>query len=631
MESRGMVIVIRMNLRTRLCCLAVGIVGVLSCSSEEQPRGEVVLVFESDLAIPKDIDEMYVELSKNGTIGHSSAYVLEDLRLPSSLGVVSKDGESPVVRLRTLALKQKKVVLVRESVFTIPKDYVAKLRVPLQFLCLGKVSGDVSDVKNVRTSCAEGETCQDGECVPSEKLDGLLVPYNPASVVSSSCFDVKACLDTPANVLPNLNVSTCILDGVAADTVTNLALVAGADQEGFCYNNQCVVMLDKDTDWFVENNQVRLGTGFCSKLSTKTGALLATNRCVSKIEEQPICAPWTSVTDIDPNQLISNNGGSGGASGAGGSAGTAGVGGMSGSAGAAGTSSFVPTSCSPELSCGSTTCCESPLVPAGSYLQGRSTAGTDKFDMGSDQNELPEHTSTISAFYLNNFEVSVGRFRRFVDAYTGPPAANAGAHPTIANSGWDPAWNSQLAADTAALKTNVNCSIAPNWTDTPGANEEAPMNCISWYEAFAFCAWDGGRLPTEAEWEYAAAGGDENRLYPWGAAPPDMVLARYGGMISLAKQPVTQYTPGRARWGQLELAGGMEEWVLDVGPVGAYSGNTCDNCADLGTGNSAVRGTRGRSFSESVTIPELFRSAKRSAALANDHVFAVGFRCAYDP
>ncbi len=50
----------------------------------------------------------------------------------------------------------------------------------------------------------------------------------------------------------------------------------------------------------------------------------------------------------------------------------------------------------------------------------------------------------------------------------------------------------------------------------PGTNETYAINCMTWYEAFAFWVWAGGRLPIEAEWEYAAAGGDENRLYPWG-------------------------------------------------------------------------------------------------------------------
>ena len=48
----------------------------------------------------------------------------------------------------------------------------------------------------------------------------------------------------------------------------------------------------------------------------------------------------------------------------------------------------------------------------------------------------------------------------------------------------------------------------------------AAINCVNWFEAYAFCIWDGGFLPTEAEWNYAASGGSEQRYYPWSASFP---------------------------------------------------------------------------------------------------------------
>src|SRR4051812_38833930 len=123
--------------------------------------------------------------------------------------------------------------------------------------------------------------------------------------------------------------------------------------------------------------------------------------------------------------------------------------------------------------------------------------------------------ATVSSFRLDKYEVTVGRFRAFVEAGMGtrssPPPSGAGTHPNVPGSGWDASWNASLATSTDELLTRLSQDLPQlplhTWTDVPAANENRPINNLTWYEAMAFCIWDGGYLPTSTEWSYAAAGG----------------------------------------------------------------------------------------------------------------------------
>jgi sulfatase modifying factor 1 len=189
--------------------------------------------------------------------------------------------------------------------------------------------------------------------------------------------------------------------------------------------------------------------------------------------------------------------------------------------------------------------------------------------------------ASVSDFRLDKYEVSVERFRAFVDARMGnqlsPPTPGSGAHTKIPGSGWETSWNGELAPTLMALRENLACdSTYGTWTPSAAANERRPINCVSWFEAMAFCIWDGGYLPTEAEWNYAAAGGDQQRPYPWSAEtePLDGQYASYGngvdcvgdnlpGCMLTDLAPVGSKLAGAGRWGQLDLAGNVAEWNLD--------------------------------------------------------------------
>jgi len=260
------------------------------------------------------------------------------------------------------------------------------------------------------------------------------------------------------------------------------------------------------------------------------------------------------------------------------------------------------------------------LVPGGTFY--RSYDGVDFTDKS--------YPATVSDFYLDKYEITVGRFRVFVNAGMGtqakPPASSAGAHPGITRSGWDSTWNTNLAADTASLEDALlNCGYGQTWTDTPEGNESMPISCLDWYSAFAFCAWDGGRLPTEAEWNYAASGGSEQRYYPWSSPAAsttidDSYAVYCGGTCSILN--VGSKSPkGDGLWGQSDLAGNVDEWTLDW--YASQYTNPCNNCADLTS--SSERVIRSGIFSGSASD---LQSAFRFGSYPGFGYDGVGARCA---
>jgi formylglycine-generating enzyme len=302
--------------------------------------------------------------------------------------------------------------------------------------------------------------------------------------------------------------------------------------------------------------------------------------------------------------------------------------------------------------CNGESCCTSIVVPGGTFPQGRGTedcgsvgcqAGTGNQGcpngMECRPEEVPEFSSTVSAFALDKYEVTVGRFRKFVDAYVSntasAPADGAGANPNITGSGWQSAWNSLLPATQAAFKdtSHLNWCGAQRfqtWTDNIGANEDKPINCMSWWEAFAFCIWDGGRLPTESEWEYAAAGGSENRLNPWGSAVADCTYANYyvsgtgttycGPGGTQAVVTVGSYPAGNGKWGHADLAGDLYEWTLDW--FATYPAYAVTDFANISSGSERV--LRGGAFDHPL---QMLRAAYRGGMCPNCISGDRGIRC----
>ena len=299
-----------------------------------------------------------------------------------------------------------------------------------------------------------------------------------------------------------------------------------------------------------------------------------------------------------------------------------------------------PPSCPVGATCGPSgdSCCGSLLVTGGSFFRsydGTTAGHSSKAD-----------AATVSNFRLDRYEVTVGRFRLFKAAWEGGfrPFAGDGVHHHLNGGsgladasgaakhekGWDTAW----AKNVAPTDANLKCDPAnQTWTPSVAANEDRPINCVDWYEAYAFCIWDGAFLPTEAEWNYAAAGGADQRVFPWSTPPSsqasDCTDANYVhtcATSAIGPNAVGGTTHGDGKYGQADLAGNVGEWTLD-----AYAPyvSPCSDCAYLAA-DTSIRVVRGGAFGNDNAVN--IETANRYAVdLTAPRSSSIGIRCARTP
>jgi serine/threonine-protein kinase len=227
-----------------------------------------------------------------------------------------------------------------------------------------------------------------------------------------------------------------------------------------------------------------------------------------------------------------------------------------------------------------------------------------EFEMGStngDEDERPVHTVVLDGFWIDRYEVTNAKFRQCVNADACQP-------PTVCE------WGKP--------------------TFERASEEDHPVVCVDWHGANAYCRWAGGRLPTEAEWEYAARS-PHGWFYPWGdvfdcsrgnfddeTQIHDYVVPGGQGCDDHAlTAPVGYYETGASWIGAFDMAGNVWEWVADW--YGSYS--SAEQANPTGPESGVFRVLRGGAW---ISFRESVRSAQRHRDIPGSRNRHGGFRCA---
>jgi formylglycine-generating enzyme required for sulfatase activity len=222
-------------------------------------------------------------------------------------------------------------------------------------------------------------------------------------------------------------------------------------------------------------------------------------------------------------------------------------------------------------------------VPAGSFLMGSEAGAAD---------EKPVHRVTGSAFILDRYEVTNARYQAC------------------------------LRAGTCAAPSLSSSNGRAHYFDDP-AFADYPVIFVSWSQAQAYCAFAGGRLPTEAEWERAAAGSEVPRTYPWGDSPPDCSKANFAGCVGDTDR-VGRRPAGQSPYGAFDMAGNVWEWTADWYDAGYYRASPVQD--PTGPSQGSLKVMRGGCW---VSGESTLRTTCRKPNLPSSWAPNVGFRCAY--
>ena len=277
-------------------------------------------------------------------------------------------------------------------------------------------------------------------------------------------------------------------------------------------------------------------------------------------------------------------------------------------------------------------------LPGGTFLMGSDYAEGFPLD-----GEGPVRPVTLRPFLIDRTPVTNALFSRFIQ--------ETGYKTEAEQFGWSFVFWAHIPPEKFRALVRDTVAAAPWWCQVPGATWDAPEGPgsnvskrgdypvvhVSWTDAAAYAAWSGQRLLTEAEWEYAARGGLEQKLYPWGdKLRPDGEhrcniwqgeFPRHdsGDDGYAGTSPVTAFPPNG--YGIYSITGNAWEWCADWFSVDHHHTASADN--PLGPPEGTGRVMKGGSFLCHKSYCNRYRVAARTSSTPDSSAANISFRCAY--
>ena len=240
------------------------------------------------------------------------------------------------------------------------------------------------------------------------------------------------------------------------------------------------------------------------------------------------------------------------------------------------------------------------LIPAGKFAMGAEAWG---------EYESPIHEVFVDNFYIDIHQVTNEEFNEFVSI--------TGYKTSAEDKGSAKGYENSMLKEIAGL----------NWKSYfTEERKNHPVVLVSWYDAVTYATWAGKRLPSEAEWEKAARGGLESKLYPWGDDTPLPGLCNFGKTTTdfPATMEVKSFPPNN--YGLYDMCGNVWNWCNDWFSESSYNIEENQNPKGPKTGTTKVR--RGASFNIIQTFR--LRTSNRGAYDPKSCAINIGFRCVKD-